>query len=119
MIVKINKMGAGWVFYSDVKKVETDTEHCFHNFGDDNVKAVLKLLDSDGTPRKNISCIHVVDGFLVNFDSQDFKKFSDLGDVYTAKLITVYQKDVITTLAMWPSNQAYLLNDSGETVEKL
>ena len=117
MLVKIIK-NKEERYYSDVLKVAVNREYCWHK-GDKDVTLVRVNKSDDGTLFKNLSYLCHFDEYVEDFDDEDIKRFSSLKDVYTAKVIDIYQKGMVTSLAMYGNTPAFLLNDFGDTVIQL
>ena len=123
MIVKIKKHNKGWTYYSDVLKVETDFTYCFHFTDDERLTAVLynKIESGEkaGELKKNVSSIHVLNDCIYELSEEDIYKYQT-EDVYIMKILRIYQQDgLISSIGMQQTNDVFLLNDKGETVERL
>lgn len=128
MIVKVQNLEGGYNFYPDVVKVVTDLNVCFHNFGDydfsekeSGLQIVQVFRDDDDKLCKNLRYVYAIDltDLFVEFTKENLERYSSLEHIYGAKVIKVFQKNTSVMLGMDKQNKVYLLNDKGETVEKL
>ncbi len=123
MIVKVQNLEKGWDFYSNVSKVKTDLNGCFHDFDDECglLRIVRYFRDEKKNLQKNLNYIYGIDieDLIFDCNKEDLERYASLDNIYIAKVVHIFHNDKYTCLGMSRQNQVYLLNDRGETIEKL